>query len=147
MTCFRRHCRACTKNPGTIGDVTRMKTECVTFFTEREEEFANLLIRLGTRKNIAMVLVYLANLPEVTSRQIERGTDLRQPEVSLALRYLITRNWVACREMVVPARGRPHKIYNLERPFSDIIESIQEEKRLEANQKIKLAKKLRTFVS
>jgi predicted transcriptional regulator len=123
-----------------------MKTESVTFFTEREEEFANLLIRLGTRKNIAMVLVYLANLPEVTSRQIERGTDLRQPEVSLALRYLITRNWIACREMVSPARGRPHKIYNLDKPFSAIIESIQEEKRQEANLKIRLAKKLREYV-
>ncbi len=66
-----------------------MRTESVMYFTEKEEEFANLLIEIGTKRNVAKVLVFLANTPEATSRAIERGTDLRQPEVSIAMRYLI----------------------------------------------------------
>jgi predicted transcriptional regulator len=60
-----------------------MRTENVMYFTEKEEEFANLLIEIGTKRNVAKVLVFLANTPEATSRAIERGTDLRQPEVSI----------------------------------------------------------------
>ncbi|HII76103.1 MAG TPA: ArsR family transcriptional regulator, partial [Methanolinea sp.] len=59
-----------------------MKSRNVMYFTPREEEFADLLVRIGLKKNVAKVLVYLAHTPEATSRDIERGTDLRQPEVS-----------------------------------------------------------------
>jgi predicted transcriptional regulator len=34
------------------------------------------------------MLVYLANIKETTSRNIERGTGLCQPEVSIAIKYL-----------------------------------------------------------
>jgi predicted transcriptional regulator len=54
-------------------------------FTDKEENFVNLLIDIGTRKKITRVLVYLANTPEATSREIERDTDLRQPEVSTSI--------------------------------------------------------------
>ena len=50
-----------------------MKQESVQYFTEKEEEFANLLIEIGTKKNVATVLVFLASTPEATSRAIERG--------------------------------------------------------------------------
>ena len=59
------------------------------YFTDKEEEFTNLLIKNGTRKNIATVLVFLAKTPGATSHALERGTDLRQPEVSVSLRYLV----------------------------------------------------------
>ena len=65
----------------------RMRQEDVMYFTAEEEEFANLLIKIGTKKNIAKVLVFLAKTPEATSHAIERGTGLRQPEVSLAMGY------------------------------------------------------------
>ncbi|MDD1704992.1 MAG: ArsR family transcriptional regulator, partial [Methanoregula sp.] len=45
-----------------------MKAEKVIFFDDREEECADLLVRIGIRKNVAMVLVYLANIEEATSR-------------------------------------------------------------------------------
>ena len=41
-----------------------MRTENVMYFTEKEEEFANLLIEIGTKRNVAKVLVFLANTPE-----------------------------------------------------------------------------------
>jgi predicted transcriptional regulator len=70
-------------------------TKNVMYFTEKEEEFANLLIEIGTKRNVAKVLVFLANIPEATSREIERGTDLRQPEVSIAMGYLMEQGWDA----------------------------------------------------
>ena len=50
----------------------------MTYFTEKEEEYTNILIEIGTKKNVAKVLVFLANVPEATSREIERGTDIRR---------------------------------------------------------------------
>lgn len=123
-----------------------MRTESVMFFTEHEEEFANLLIRLGIRKNIAKVLVYLANIGEVSTRQVERGTDLRQPEVSLAMRYLLDRDWVSSYQSHRSSQGRPVKIYNLAKPIADIIGVIEDEKQQEVLQQIKLTKKLREYV-
>jgi predicted transcriptional regulator len=63
-----------------------MNQECRVLFTDREEEFVNLLIRVGTRKAVALLLVFLARKPKATSLEIERGTDLRQPEVSIAIK-------------------------------------------------------------
>ena len=56
-----------------------MLTKIIQLFTEKDEEFVNHLIEIGTRKNVAKMLVYLASIKEATSREIERGTDLRQP--------------------------------------------------------------------
>ena len=123
-----------------------MRTQSVTFFTEREEEFANLFIELGTRRNIAMVLVYLANIEEATSRDIERGTDLRQPEVSMATQYLIGKHWITARDCPTMNKGRPLKIYTLTKPIREIVGIIEEEKRDEAEYKIQLTKKLRSYV-
>ena len=75
-----------------------MREENVVFFTNREEEFATLLIKIGTRKNIAKALVFLANTKETTSHAIERGTDMRQPEVSLAMRFLSEQGWIRSRD-------------------------------------------------
>jgi predicted transcriptional regulator len=71
-----------------------MRQESVQYFTETEKEFANLLIKIGTKKNIAKVLVFLANTPEATPREIERGIDIRQPEVSIAIKYMAEQGWI-----------------------------------------------------
>jgi predicted transcriptional regulator len=47
------------------------------------------LFEIGTNKNVAKVLVFLANIPEASSRAIERGTDTPQPEINLAMKYLM----------------------------------------------------------
>jgi len=46
------------------------------------------------QKNIAPVLVFLAGIPEATSYAIERESDLRQPDVSLAMKSLKERGWI-----------------------------------------------------
>lgn len=119
-----------------------MKTEKVTYFTEKEEEIANLLIEIGTKRNVAKVLVFLAHVPEASSRDVERGTDLRQPEVSIAMRYLVDHKWITSRELKAENKGRPVKIYNLSCPINEIMDSIELEKKKEAINQIELIQKL-----
>ena len=60
-----------------------MVTQNVMYFTDKEVEFVHLLVNIGIQRTVATVLVFLANTTGATSRDIERGTDLRQPEVRL----------------------------------------------------------------
>jgi len=123
-----------------------MRTENVMYFTEKEEEFANLLIEIGTKKNVAKVLVFLANIPEATSHMIERGTDLRQPEVSLAMHYLMDQGWISSRESKAENKGRPVKIYELVKPIADIMDNIEKKKMKEATNQLAMIQKLRNFI-
>lgn len=82
-----------------------MKQVEVQFFTEKEEEFVNLLTGIGTNKNLDKVLVYLVNTSEVTARAIEHGTDMRQPEVSLVMKFLMEQGWITCQERPSTNKG------------------------------------------
>jgi len=119
-----------------------MRTEKVTYFTEKEEEFTNLLVEIGTNKNVAKVLVFLASIPEATSKGVERGTDLRQPEVSIAMKYLVEQSWITSRVIRTENKGRPALIYSLSRPFYEIMDIIETEKKKEATNQIALVQKL-----
>jgi predicted transcriptional regulator len=68
---------------------------------------------IGMKKNIAHVLVFLAYTPEATSRAIECGTDLRQPEVSQAMKNLKEHGWVTSHTDSPGNKGRPKKIFVL----------------------------------
>ncbi len=41
-----------------------MRQEIVMYFTEKEEEFANLLIEIGMKRDVARVLVFLTDTPD-----------------------------------------------------------------------------------
>jgi predicted transcriptional regulator len=123
-----------------------MRTQKVMYFTEKEEEFANLLIDIGTKRSVAKVLVFLANSTHATSRDIERGTDLRQPEVCLAMHYLSDQGWVTNSESKAESRGRPIKIYELAKPLPEIMSSIEKEKKEEAKKQLALVQKLRDYI-
>lgn len=123
-----------------------MRIKNVMYFTQEEEDLANLLIKTGLKRNVARVLVYLAHNPEATSREIERGTDLRQPEVSLAMGALIDQTWVENREIKAENKGRPVKIYRLSRPFGEIIDTVEREKREEANKQLSLIQQIRNYI-
>ncbi len=123
-----------------------MKSKNVLYFTQREEEFADLLTRIGTKRNVSKVLVYLANTPEATSRDIERGTDLRQPEVSIAMTTMMEQKWVESRENKAENKGRPVKIYKLALPISEIMDRIERDKMAEANNQLKMIKQLRDYI-
>jgi len=123
-----------------------MRTEKISYFTEKEEEFAHLLTKIGIPKNIAAVLVFLANVPESTSRAVEKGTDLRQPEISLAMKYLVDEGWVASRKYKTVGKGRPMKIYKLKRPLSEILDILEKEIRTDVSGTVTKIQKLKKSV-
>ncbi len=94
------------------------------------EEFISTLIKVGMNKNMAKVLTYLACVDEATSKQVETGSDLRQPEVSTAMRELRKMNWVAERNEKTPGKGRPYRIYKLTTELSDMIAYLEEKNRM-----------------
>ena len=126
--------------------VLRMRSENITFFTDKEEELTNLLIKIGIKKNIARILVFFANIPDATSHDIERGTDMRQPEVSIAMRYLMDKGWIRSRESSADSRSRQIKIYELAKPFNEIMDCIENEKKNEVSSQLALVQKLREYV-
>ncbi len=80
------------------------------------------------------------------SRGIEKGTGLRQPDVSLAMKELKERNWINEREGKKPSKGRPHKIYSLKIGFDKIVLQLEKHHEKEIDKllaKIERLKELR----
>lgn len=116
-------------------------------FTDKEEKITNLFIGLGLKRNVARVLVYLTSTDEATSRMIERGTDLRQPEVSMAMRQLRGVEWIQSKAKRADSKGRPVKIYRLSRTIGEIVGSIEAEKKKEAKNQLDLIQELSQTIS
>lgn len=97
------------------------------------EKLSNLLISVGLKKNVAKTLAYIHDKEEVLSSQIESATGLRQPEVSIAMKWLREKGWILKRDIKREGKGRPVYGYRLAKPFKDIINEIQD--KLEADKK------------
>ncbi|AFV25022.1 hypothetical protein Mpsy_2822 [Methanolobus psychrophilus R15] len=94
---------------------------------EKEYEMVELLRKLDMNRPVALTIATLASGDEITSREIEATSDLRQPEVSIAMRFLRDNNWVEIREEKKnEGKGRPVKLYRLITPLEEIIGSIEE---------------------
>ncbi|SNQ60846.1 conserved hypothetical protein [Candidatus Methanoperedens nitroreducens] len=78
---------------------------------------------------IARVLSYLKHVDEATTMDIERGTGLRQPEVSIAMKQLKEYDWINEKEEKKPGKGRPYRIYSLKVKFNNIITQIEKQKK------------------
>ena len=89
------------------------------------------------------MITYLANVNEATSREIEMGTDLRQPEVSIGMRTLRENNWVEERDIKAGGKGRPMRIYKLGVPIGEIIKQYEEQKNNEAARSMQAIQKLK----
>jgi predicted transcriptional regulator len=124
-----------------------MGQENETYLAEKEGELVNLLFGIGIKRNVAKVLVFLAKTPTVTSRAIDRGTDLRHLEVAPVMQYLKKQGWIKSQENKAKGRGRPVKIYELAKPIPEIVNGIEKEKIKEANDQLQLIQKLRNYVT
>ncbi|RQD83488.1 MAG: ArsR family transcriptional regulator [Methanocalculus sp. MSAO_Arc2] len=114
--------------------------------TPKQEEIIDLLNGIGMKRNVAKVLVFLSELPEASSRQIERATDLRQPEVSIAMRELKDQEWVICRESKTENKGRPVKIYSVALDLAEITNILEAKKRQEAESQISMINRMRECI-
>ena len=114
-------------------------------FTEKESAIISLLTAIGISRRLSLVLVFLAGAKEISSRDIERGTDLRQPEVSLVMKDLVQRGWVLFRTDTALCKGRPVRFYRLAIPFEKVLLEIEEEKTEEAERICAILRKVRAF--
>ncbi|NYT02083.1 MAG: ArsR family transcriptional regulator [Methanosarcinales archaeon] len=120
-----------------------MKSFSVKMLDDDDREFVEILRKLGTPRNVATMITYLDSVSEATSREIEIGSDLRQPEVSLAMRTLRENNWVKEEEIRKEGKGRPMKVYRLNVSLADIIHHFEEEKVEESARTMKNIEKLK----
>jgi len=127
--------------------VTAMDTIDVSDQKVGRDEFASILIQIGLKRNVAKVLTYLATVTEATSREIEIGSDLRQPEVSIAMREIRRLDWVMERDEKNPGKGRPYRIYRLNKRLSEIVETLEAEKSKESERIMKQIEKLKSLKS
>lgn len=124
-----------------------MKDSTVKVLDDKDLEFAETLRSLGVQRNVAILITYLANVDEASSRDIEMGSNLRQPEVSIAMRSLRDNDWVSEKEVRRGGKGRPMKVYSLLTPIDEIISHFEEEKQQESAQTMESIQKLKELIT
>ena len=106
-----------------------MMNRMMNGFTAEDEKLAGLLIQMGVPRNVSKALVYMKGRQETTSVEIEKNANLRQPEVSIAMRILKEHGWIMKRNIKKEGKGRPVHGYRLAKPFNEIVKELEEEQR------------------
>jgi predicted transcriptional regulator len=112
---------------------------------EKDEKIADALISLGISRTVARALSFLQNVNETTSIELERGTGLRQPEISIAMKELEEHGWISEREEKKPGKGRPNKVYSLKVSFNGIIAELERQQRKAVDEMQKNIKRLKAL--
>lgn len=115
-------------------------------YTKRDAEIADILKEIGLRTNEARILVLFFKRVDLSSREVERISDLRQPEVSIALTHLIKKRWVQVVRHITENKGRPVKIYNLSGSVDEILDEIEQEIGTEYKGKMGSLERIRLLV-
>ena len=124
-----------------------MKQSTVKVLDEKDLEIIEALRSVDVPRNVATLITFLANVSEANSREIEMATDLRQPEVSMAMRTLRNNNWVEEREVKTEGKGRPMKIYTLSVPFEEIIKHYEDMKNSETARTMQAIQRLKEITA
>jgi predicted transcriptional regulator len=120
-----------------------MKKLDINQLDDSDEEMAEILISSGMSRPVARTLAYLQKVDTATSVDLERGTGLRQPEVSIAMRELKPLDWIDESEEKKPGKGRPNKVYSLKIRFKDIIAHLEKQQKKEIDDGIASIKRLK----
>ena len=123
-----------------------MKKLDINQLDDSDEELAEILISSGLSRPVARTLAYLQKVDTATSIDLERGTGLRQPEVSIAMRQLNPFDWIEENEEKKPGKGRPNKVYSLKVRFKDIIAHLEKEQKKTIDDGIASIKRLKELV-
>jgi predicted transcriptional regulator len=109
---------------------TSMMDEAPIVMGSNDYEIIELLKKLNVSRPIATTLACLVKGRGITSQKIEMLTGLRQPEVSIAMRYLLKNTFIeVSEEKKSKGKGRPTKLYSLRVPITQIINVIEEKPR------------------
>lgn len=123
-----------------------MGTSSIPILTDTEEEVIRLLIEVGLKTNEARLLVVFFRGLQPTSRDLERITDLRQPEVSVGVTSLTKRKWVFVSDLISANKGRPVKIFSLSKTIDDILDEIREGLSSGHDQQVALLQRIREII-
>ena len=124
-----------------------MRSSIVKTLDDKDLEFAEMLQKLGIQQNVATMITYLMNVEEATSRQIELGTDLRQPEVSIGAKILRYNGWLEESELKKDGKGRPMRVYKLKASIDEIINHLEKERIKEAEHLMQSIQKLKQLAA
>lgn len=105
-----------------------MKRKRSFVLDEKDDKAVHLFTELGMPKNLAKTLMYISQVEECRSADVEQGADLRQPEVSVAMQELRRRGWAKKRDLKKKGKGRPVHIYKLTKSLPNILKSFETEK-------------------
>jgi predicted transcriptional regulator len=105
-----------------------MKRKSSFVLDEKDDKVIQLFTDLGMPKNLAKTLLYIYQVDECCSADVEQAADLRQPEVSIAVQELRKRGWINKRDLKTKGKGRPTHIYKPAMHFSDIWKAFEREK-------------------
>ena len=124
-----------------------MKKLDINQLDDNDEELSEILISSGLSRPVARTLAYLQKVDTATSVDLERGTGLRQPEVSIAMRQLNPFDWIEENEEKKPGKGRPNKVYSLKVRFKDIIAHLEKEQKKAIDDGMASIKRLKKLVN
>jgi predicted transcriptional regulator len=105
-----------------------MKRKRSFVLDEKDDKAVSLFAELGMPKNLAKTLMFISQVEECRSADVEQGADLRQPEVSVAMQEMRRRGWAKKRDLKKKGKGRPVHIYKLTKTLPDILRSFEDEK-------------------
>ena len=97
-------------------------------FNQQDKKIIGVFTNLGMPKNLAKTLMYISQVDECRSSEIERGSNLRQPEVSVAMQRLQKKGWIEKRDLRKKGKGRPVHLYKLASPLDNILSNFEKEK-------------------
>ena len=106
----------------------RMKTRANLALDKEDEEIIRIFTEFGMPKNLSKALMYISQVDECSSADVEKGTNLRQPEVSIAMQELRRRGWVKKRDLKREGKGRPVHIYKSTVELSEIVKTLEQKK-------------------
>ncbi len=90
---------------------------------KKDANLAAILERTGLHHNVAHTLVFIRSKDETTSKEIQKATDLRQPEVSIAIQELREKGWVDKTDYKKgKGKGRPIHKYFLAEDFAKVLD-------------------------
>jgi predicted transcriptional regulator len=105
-----------------------MKQKNVYMLDKEDDDAVQLFVNLGMPKSLAKTLIYISQVDECKYADIEQGANLRQPEVSIAMKELRKREWVKKRDLNKKGKGRPVHIYKTTTHLSQILKAFEQEK-------------------
>ena len=105
-----------------------MKRKNLFVLDEKDEKAVEIFRELGMPKNLAKTLLYINQVDECRSADVEQAADMRPPEVCVAIKELRRRGWVTKRDLKKKGKGRPGHIYTSTQNLSEILNAFEQEK-------------------